>query len=171
MKTTTYLRLSLLIPFLVWGVCVLLFAITNATPGTGGLVINSIIILFLFYVFGIIGWLLPYLLLSLLLLILSFKIRVQTLIKVFALSPIAMAVFIVLFVTLVLGSGDTAAVSPDLATGAGEFFGAPVWFGIVTLVWGYLCVAIGFSIYKLLQRLQIIRDIETRVTPAITEAA
>ena len=42
MKTTTYLRLSLLIPFVVWGVCVLLFAVTNVPHTTGGVVARSI---------------------------------------------------------------------------------------------------------------------------------
>lgn len=172
MKTTTYLRLSLLIPFVVWGVCLALFAVTNVSPTTGGLVGRSIGILFLFYVFGIIGWLIPYLLLCLILLILSLKNGAETLIKIFALSPLAMALFVVAFVIIILGgSPDPSSLSPDLATPAGEFFGSSAWFAIITLVWGYICVAIGYGIYRLLQALHVIRDTPAPVAPNVTEAA
>jgi hypothetical protein len=173
LKTATYLRLSLLIPFVVWGICLLIFAITNIIPGsTSGPVINSVIILFLFYVFGIIGWLLPYLLLALILLILSFWVRAQTLVKIFALSPMIMAIFIMIFVIVMLADSRTpGTLSPDLTGNAGEFLGSPVWFGIVSLVWGYISVAIGFGIYRLLQALQVIRDAETPSAPVAAESA
>ena len=172
MKTTTYLRLSLLIPFVVWGVCALVFAVTTVSPDSGGLVARLTIIFFLFYTFGIIGWLFPYLLLTLILLILSLKNRAGTLIKVFALSPLAMALFVVVFVIVILGgSPDPSSLSPDLATSDGEFFGSPVWFTIVTLVWGYICVAIGFGIYRLLQALHVIRDFPTPLAADTAEAA
>jgi hypothetical protein len=172
MKTTTYLRLSLLIPFVVWGVCLLIFAVTNLAPETtNGPMLNFFLVLFVFYVFGILGWFLPYVLLSLILLIWSFKGQAQTLVKMFALSPFAMTVIIMIFVSIVLGSGqDPATLSPDLAANA-DFLGSPVWFGIVTLLWGYICVAIGWSVYLLLQRLHIIRDTENWVTPAVTGTA
>lgn len=172
MKTTTYLRLSLLIPFVVWGVCLALFAVTNVSPATGGLVARSILIFFLFYLFGIIGWLIPYLLLCLILLILSLKNGVETLIKIFALSPLAMALFVVVFVIIILGGNpDPSSLSPDLATPAEEFFGSSAWFTIVTLVWGYICVAIGLGMYKLLQAVHVIRDTPALLAPDVTAAA
>ena len=97
MRTTTYLRLSLFIPFLVWGICLLLFIlwskVASDTPEPNGPHILTGLILwtFLFYVFGIIGWFVPYLLLALILLILSFRSRAEVLMKVFAFAPLAMA--------------------------------------------------------------------------------
>ena len=169
MKAATYLRLSLLLPFVVWGVCLLIFNITDMTPGTtSGLLVNSVIVLFLFYVFGIIGWFLPYLLLALILVILSFRVRAQTLIKVFALSPMIMAIFIMVFVIAILGDSLTPGT---LAAAGGEFWGSSIWFAIVSLVWGYIAVAIGFGIYRLLQALHVIRDTDPSMAPAVTQAA
>ncbi len=173
MKTATYLRLSLLIPFVVWGICLLIFAITNLAPETNnGPVVNFLLVLFVFYVFGIIGWLLPYLLLALILLILSFRVGAQTLIKVFALSPVIMAAFIMVFVIGILGDSLTpGTLAPDIDAAGGELWSSPVWFGIVSLVWGYISVAIGFGMYRLLQALPVIRDTETPMAPAVTEPA
>ena len=170
MKTTIYLRLSLLIPFLVWGICLLLFSVTSLSPDTGGLAMRSVTISILFYLFGIIGWFLPYLVLALILLVLSFLMPARTLIKIFALSPLTMAAFIILFVTIVLrGSPDASTLSPELATDAGAFFGSPAWFGIITLVWGYTCVAIGSGVYKFLQALHVVRETPTPVAAAVPE--
>lgn len=172
MKTNTYLRLCLLIPFLVWGVCLLLFLVTNVSPDTGGLVLRSIAVSMLFYLFGIIGWFLPYLVLVLILLILSFITPARTLIKIFALSPLMMAVFISLFVLVIMDSSpDASTLAPELATNAGGFLGSPVWFGILALIWGCVCVGIGLGIYKLLQALHVIRDASILVPAAVPEAS
>jgi len=164
MKTTTFLRLSLLIPFLVWGICVLFFIVWSATD-SGGPTANESTILgvmlwaILFYVFGIIGWFLPYLLLSLVLLVWSFRSRAQTLMKVFAWSPVAMAVLIVIFLTIISVSTqdwDMFLLNPLVSTE--NFFGSPLWFVILTLVWGYICVGVGFGLYTILQRPGLIKD-------------
>lgn len=164
MKTITYLRLSLLTPLLVWGICVLLLILLSALDSSGrainestmtGIIIWSI----LFYVFGIIGWILPYLLLSIILLVWSFRSRTEVLMKVFALSPVAMATLVVLFLSMIsFGSQDWSMFSKNPLSNAENFFGSPLWFVILTLIWGYACVGAGFGIYKILQRRGIIRD-------------
>jgi hypothetical protein len=113
----------------------------------------------LFYVFGIIGWFLPYLLLAITLLIWSFRGRVQTLMKVFALSPVAMVILIVIFLSVISASTqdwDMFASNPLANTE--NFFGSTLWFVILTLAWGYICVGIGFGIYKILQQRGLIKD-------------
>ena len=169
MKTTTFLRLSLLIPFLVWGMCVLFFVLWSGSDSSGpvanessmlGIILWSI----LFYVFGIIGWFLPYLLLSFILLFWSFRSRAGVLMKVFALSPVAMAILIVVFLSMISASTqdwDMFLSNPLVSTE--NFFGSPLWFVILTLVWGYICVGIGFGIYKILRRRGLIKD---EVNPA-----
>ena len=53
-----------------------------------------------FYVFGIIFWFLPYALLSLILLVLSFISQARVTMKVFALSPLAMTLLTIAAVNL-----------------------------------------------------------------------
>lgn len=164
MRTITFLRLSLLIPFLVWGICVLFFIVWSATD-RGGPTANESTILgimlwaILFYVFGIIGWFLPYLLLSLVLLFWSFRSRAEVLRKVFAWSPVAMAVMIVIFLSIIsLSTQDWDMFLSNPVASAENFFASPLWFVILTLVWGYICVGIGLGIYEILQRRGLIKD-------------
>ncbi|HLO29229.1 MAG TPA: hypothetical protein VK249_08850 [Anaerolineales bacterium] len=171
MKTRTYLRFSLLIPFLIWGICFLLFILWSrlASDGPGsigsGLIPGLILWLFLFYVFGILGWFLPYGLLAFILLILSFRSRAEVLMKVFALAPVAMAILIIAIVNLLsIGSQDWNIFSSNPAANTEDFFGTNLWFAILTLIWGYLCVGLGFGIYKILQRRGLIKD-EVMPTP------
>ena len=165
MKTTTYLRLSLLIPILVWGVCLLILIVWGKIapdgPGLDGSesIVNIVLLPLMFYVFGIVGWFLPYLLLSLILLIWSFRSQAQILMKVFALSPLAMAVFIFAFLTMLsIGKEDWNTFRSSSTMSAENFFGTTLLLVILSLVWGYVCVGIGYGIYKLLQRTRLIRD-------------
>jgi hypothetical protein len=175
MRTKTFLRVSLLIPFLVWGICVLFFLIWSATD-SGGPTANESTILgvmlwaILFYVFGIIGWFLPYLLLSLVLLVWSFRARAEVLMKVFALSPLAMSVLIVIVLSVIsAGSQDWDMFQANPLASAENFFGSPLWFVILTLLWGYICVGVGFGIYKILQQRGHIRDEAVRAPVPLAE--
>ena len=120
---------------------------------------------FLFYVFGIIGWFVPYLLLALILLIWSFRSGAEVLMRVFAFAPVAMAVLILALVNLLsLGSQDLSALRLDATTNIEYFLGVNLGFALLTLLWGYICVGIGFGIYKILQRFEFIKD-EAMTTP------
>lgn len=171
MKTTTYLRFSLLIPLVVWGICLLFLVLVNAIPETSALAVDGsqsiteIVFLFLaFYIFGIIVWILPYLLLSLILFFWSFINTAQTAlkVKVFALSPLAMMILTVAVLNIL-----TLGTSPDgtLFSSPGiidqDFISLNLLGAAFALIWGYICVGIGFGIYKLLQRRGMIRDEET----------
>lgn len=164
MKTTTFLRFSLLIPFLVWGICVLLFIFWSRLEGSDptaneSSVAGIMLWAMLFYVFGIIGWFVPYLLLALGLLVWSFRARAETLMKVFALSPLAMSVLIVIVLSVIsAGSQDWGMFQANPLASAENFFASPLWFVFLTLLWGYICVGAGFGIYKILQRGGFIRD-------------
>lgn len=164
MKTTTYLRLSLLIPFLVWAFCALALFLWSRLEPNGlrsgsSTAINVIAMFFLFYVFGILVWFLPYLLVCIILLVWSFKSRAQVLIKVFALAPVGMAFLVLAFVDVLSLIGEDMST---LASKPGPFFedlfGSNVLFLILTLLWGYVCVGIGYGMYKILQRLEFILD-------------
>ena len=164
MKTTSYLRLSLLIPFLVWASCALaLFLWSRFEPnGLGSqspTAIDVIAMFFLFYVFGILVWFLPYLLVCIILLVWSFKSRAQVLIKVFALAPVGMAFLVLAFVdVLSLIGEDMSTLVSKPRPFFEDLFGSNVLFLILTLLWGYMCVGIGYGTYKILQRLEFIHD-------------
>lgn len=158
MKTKTYLRLSLLIPFFVWVICLSIFIIWSAlfpnSTGTDGPegIVNLVFLPLLFYVIGILGWLLPYLLLALILFGWSFRSRSAVLMKGFALSPLAMTIIILILVNaLSIGDGGWSQFSPNPTTTALYGLGFNALFGFLTLFWGYICVAFGYGFYKLLQ--------------------
>jgi hypothetical protein len=165
MKTTLYLRLSLLIPILVWGVCLLILIVASASP-TNDLgpahsmtIPNLIFLFFAFYVFGIIVWVFPYLLLSLILLALRFMAQGQATIKVFALSPIPMTILTMLSVNLLAmeASGDGMILSNPFVKDQ-NFIGFNILALLLSLIWGYICVGMGFGIYKLLKQRHLIKD-------------
>lgn len=167
MKTKTYLRLSLLIPFLVWVICVAIFFIwSEVAPDGPGFddsegTLMFVLLALIFYVFGIIGWFIPYLLLSVILVVWSFRTNAQTLMKVFALSPAIMALIVLIFVNaLSLGDANVNQFLSDPGGNVQNFLGTNVWYAAITLFWGYLCVGIGYGIYKFLQRQGFIRQDE-----------
>ncbi len=171
MKTRTFARLALLIPLLIWVILLLvellIYAvvpadlISNESTTFFGLLAMFI----MFYVLGILLWFLPYLILSLTLLVLSFKLRIETLQYLFLLSPFAMAILAMLEATIVsLPAWSLASPSTDLASNLKMGIGINLMMGILSLIFGYLCVGIGFGSYKILQRFGMIKEEEkTRV--------
>jgi hypothetical protein len=164
MKAKTYARISLLIPFLVWGVCLLYVLVTNAitpeqldsffsTPA-----VDWISRFIFYYVFGIIIWLLPYLLLFAILFGLTFSKQVNSLLYFFLLSPFAMAILVILEnAAFLLILPDLSASTSTAASGMNYSIASFIAFGAISIVWGYICVGIGFGIYKLLQRFGLLQ--------------
>ena len=179
MKTNTYLRLSLLIPLLVWVICLLFMLIANTIPESSALAIDEsrgigeLVFLFLaFYVIGILVWLVPYILLSLILFFWSFTNTAQTAlsVKVFALSPLAMMVLTIAVLNIL-----TFGTSPDstLFSSPGimdqDFIYLNLLGAAFALIWGYICVGIGFGIHRVLQNRGMIRDEETTQIAATSD--
>jgi len=164
MKTATYLRLSLLIPVLVWGICLLLILIASTSPlkefvSSQSTVPSLVGLFFMFYTLGIVFWFFPYLLLALILMVLSFIVHPRATFKLFAFSPVVMTILTLLFMNvLAMGTaGDGSILSSSQIKDQGfiAFNGLVLLF---SLIWGNICVAIGMGFYKLLQRLELIRD-------------
>lgn len=165
MNTKTFARLSLLIPIMVWGVCLVFLLVVFGlseyfeTAGETPTLISVVAMFMLFYVIGIIFWLVPYLLIALVLLFLSFKVREKSLKVVYSLSPLAMAVLILLIVSFsTVPSLDSPVRVPDLIPFFQDLLDTGVLFAILALVWGYLCVGIGFGIHKLLRYIGYLKD-------------
>jgi hypothetical protein len=167
MKTKTYARVALLIPLVLWVILLLVELLINAVipadlrsngPDT---FLGALEIVILVYVIGIVLWFLPYLVLSIAMLLMSYKIRMERLQYVLILSPFAMAILAMMEATLVsLPAGGFASPSADLATNFMTSIGINLMMGILSLVYGYICVGLGFAGYKLLQRFGRIKDEE-----------
>ena len=177
MKTKIYLRLSLLIPFFVWMICLAIFIIwSKLFPNSSGFsesggIVNVVPMALLFYVFGIIGWFLPYLLLALILFVWSFRSQSQVLMKILAFSPLVMTVLILIIVNaLSIGNGGLSLFSPNPTT-ASDILGSNALFAVLTIIWGYICVGIGYGFYKLLQRGRFIKDEEMITTTPLPQAS
>jgi hypothetical protein len=167
MKTKTYARLALLIPLLIWVIFLLVEMLVNVFI-PADLRSNGVDTFFglaetvlLFYVIGILFWFLPYLALSIILLLISFKSRVEVVKYLFVLSPFAMAILVMLEVTIVsLTTGGSAMASDGLISNFEYSVGINLLFGILALVWGYICVGLGLGGFKLLQHFKMIKEEE-----------
>jgi len=58
MKPLTYFRLALSFPYILWGICALIFLFVSKLEISGNW--NIVLMPLLFYVFGIILWFIPY---------------------------------------------------------------------------------------------------------------
>lgn len=178
MKTKTYLRLSLLTPFLVWIICLLIFIVwSKLAPNGSGFdgsegILNVVLLPLLFYVFGIIGWLLPYLVLASIFFLWSFRSRSQVLMRALALSPLVMTVLILILVNVLsIGNGSWSLFSSNPTANAQDILGPNALFAVLTLLWGYICLGIGYGIYRILQRRDFIKDEEMVTTAPLREAS
>ena len=167
MKTMTYLRFSLLIPFVIWGICLLVILIMDAvsqnqfTSRLPEAISVGVAVFFTAYVLGILFWILPYLLLALILFFSTFISQARVALKLFALSPLAM-MLLTLATVIIMSLSSSGSIDQD--------FSSLVLLVIaLVLSWGYICVGIGYGIYRLLQRRGTIRDetlMQTSLQPA-----
>lgn len=165
MKTLTYLRWSLLIPILVWGLTILVFmaagrlSMDSIMEGEFSTIVDAILLFLMFYMFGIIVWIFPYGLLALILFFWSFIAQAQTALRVYALSPIAMMVMTLAAITIFsLGSSGNSTWFDGPGIIDQDFININLLGAGFALGWGYICVGIGYGIYRLLQQRGIIRD-------------
>jgi hypothetical protein len=164
MKTTMYLRFSLLIPFVVWGICLLVILVMDAAslgkfaPELPEAVSLGVAVFFTAYVLGIIFWIFPYVLLALILFFSTFISQTPMALKLFALSPLAMTL-LTLATVIIMGASSSSSIDQD--------FSGLVWLVVaLVLSWGYICVGIGYGIYRLLERRGTIRDeVPVQISP------
>jgi hypothetical protein len=165
MKTRTYARLSLLIPILVWVISLLLLLIIfvlfpdSQTTMEMPTMVAVVGVLLFFYVIGIVFWIIPYLLVSLVLIVISFKSVEKVLRGVYVLSPILMAVVVMIVVTtLAIAPQDVSLPVSNFLSNLQDSIGTGGLFAVLALIWGYLCVGLGLGGYKLLQHFGMIKE-------------
>lgn len=172
MKPQTYLRLALLLPYLLWGFALLLMqgygGRENPSPLDRIIPLDFSWILSL-YVIGAFFWFLPYTLLALGLLVWSIHKKIRTIMQVFAISPLVLTVLIVIEINLlsIVTQDSSSSLSASNFTNLLALNGLAV---ALTIAAGYLCVGIGFGLYKLLKSINVIKESETGPQPIATEA-
>jgi hypothetical protein len=167
-KPQTYIRLSLLLPYVLWAILFLL-ALLQEGSGEGRTNFLGLEFITSIYLAGIFFWFIPYTLLALGLLIWSRHRPEKTILRVFAFSPLMLAVLILLEINLL--SIITGGLDTYLSGQGFQNFVALNGLAVVfSLLAGYLCVGFGFALYKTLQSLKIIKEAQLAATPNTTEA-
>ena len=173
MKPQTYLRLSLLLPYLLWAI---MFSLTQlqegsgeSSPPGGATEFLNLGWLTAVYLVGIFLWFLPYTVLALGLFVWSRNRQANAIVRVFALAPLLLAALILLEINIlsIISGGLDSYLS---GSGLQELMALNGLAIVFTLVAGYFCVGIGFGLYKLLQSLKIIKEAETKPRPVAAEA-
>jgi hypothetical protein len=149
MKPRTYFRLALLFPYILWGVCALVFAILSSLRESSG-TWNIILMPIAFYTIGVILWLVPYTMLAAGMWILSRNKSTTALYKLAMLAPLLL--FALMFIEVVLISLPARSVA-ELTK---DLLGQSALVGGLSLVFGYLCVGVAWGVFKFLQAKHLI---------------
>jgi hypothetical protein len=170
MKPQIFLRLMLLLPYALWVIGLAFLLVLSA--GDAGSIPDSVSLLFMLptiYVFGAIFWFVPYTLLALGLLLWSLKKQTRTILRAFVLSPLFLVVLMVLEMTLFsLFFADPAVLlSQNNQT---DLLRLNLLAAGLSLGAGYLCVALGYGVYRLLRHVHVIKEPGTEIPSVMTEA-
>ena len=163
MKSQTYLRLSLLIPYLFWIVSAGVTAITNQFPEYE----NIIGYIAIFYTIGIIIWGIPYTILAIALWFWSRGKDTRKVARIFALSPILLGILLVIEILIV--SINWSDISNSFLQPSSDFTASILTLGGLSLLYGYLCIFIAAGLYKLLKAFKVIKAEVTSISPNALE--
>jgi hypothetical protein len=163
MKPKKFFGLALLFPYLLWGVCALVFFLLSSKELSDTW--NIVLMPIAFYTFGIILWLIPYTILAGSMWIWSRNKSTTTLYKVAMFAPILF--FALMFIEVVLVSLPTqnaAELTKDLPGQMGALGGFSLFFG-------YLCVGVAMGLFKFLKSKNFIQE-ETviNIEPPLSES-
>ncbi|HRQ23079.1 MAG TPA: hypothetical protein PLF42_06575 [Anaerolineales bacterium] len=157
MKPRTYFGFALLFPYIFWGISMLVtFALSAQETSEAW---NFVLAPFAFYALGIILWFIPYTILAIGMWVWSRNRTTSALFKAGIAAPLIFFVLMlieVIFVTL---------PSENLTVFMQELLNQSVFLGILSLVYGYLCVGIALGIFKILQSRNLIAQEEP--SPAV----
>jgi hypothetical protein len=151
MKIQTFIRLSLLFPYALWIILAsFMVVMSKVFPASESLpILSGMIMISFIYAFGILIWGIPYTILAIGLWIWSNKKPARTMMKVFAFSPLMLAVFITVAMYFLIGVED--GISSDFGESA-------LALGVLSILFGYATIGIVAGIYKLLQTGNVIKQ-------------
>jgi hypothetical protein len=152
MRPQTYFRLTFFIPLILW---VISLVISLALSGKDLSPLENIFYMPIFYYsIGIILWFIPYVILMIGMLIWT-KNR-----SVSALRNAGLAAPIIFYILMLAEAGLVYILSGTVGNLGRDFPGMVLMLGVLSLIFGYLCVGIAFGLSKILQARNIIQQEE-----------
>jgi hypothetical protein len=160
MKPKNFLRLTLLVPYILWGICLLIFYLTRQiTSAVWDILLMPVRI----YTFGIILWFIPYTLLALGLLIWSRNKSTKAIYRIYSISPFLLLIFMILeSIVVSMNTGE-------MVDGMKSTLATSLSLGGLSLIFGYVCVGIAIGLYKLLQTKNFIKE-ETMINNELSSS-
>ena len=159
MKPQTLLRVSLIIPYLLWGLSAIIVAVVGSSknsPVDTSPIISMLLYIPMLYALGIFIWGIPYTLLAVGLGLWSRNKPTQKIIRVFALSPVMLAILISLEIfAFSINWNDLGAGFSQNST---DFGASILGIGALAVVFGYLSIGVVAGIYKVLTLLNLIKN-------------
>jgi hypothetical protein len=159
MKPQTFLRLSLIIPYLLWGISAIIVAIVSSSKNTAfdsNTIVNILLYIPMLYAFGVFIWGIPYTLLAVGLGLWSRGKPIQKTLRTFALSPIMLAILIAL--EIFAFSFNWRDIGANFSQNSADFGASILGMGALAIVFGYLSIGVTAGIYKVLTLLNIIKN-------------
>ena len=152
MKQRTFFRLAFLFPYILWMICALIaFTISSSSQVTSP-VWDVILMPVFFYAFGIFFWFIPYTLMATGMWIWSGNKSPAMLQRMALTAPLLLFVFLLIEVVLAsLPVNNVGELANDLLDQL-------LLLGGFSLVFGYLCVGIALSVYKVLKANKLIME-------------
>jgi len=170
MKPQTLLRLSLIIPYLLWGISAIIVMVVSSSKNTAldsSAIINVLLYVPMLYAFGIFLWGIPYTLLAIGLWLWTRGKPTKKIIRTFALSPLMLAILISLeILAFSINWNDLGA---GFSQNSADFGASVLAMGLLAIVFGYLSIGVVAGIYKVLTLLNLIKN-ENELTPTAQDA-
>jgi len=166
MKPQTLLRLSLIIPYLLWGLSAIIVAVVDSsknTPFDTSPIINALLYIPMLYAFGIFIWGIPYTLLAVGLGLWSRNKPTQKIIRIFAWSPVMLAILISL--EMFAFSINWKDLRAGFSQNSTDFGASILGMGALAIVFGYLSIGVVAGIYKVLTLLNLIKNENEMANP------
>jgi hypothetical protein len=152
MKPRTYFGFALLFPYLFWIISMLVTFVLSAQETSEAW--NFVLTPFAFYALGVILWLIPYTILAIGMWLWSRNKTTSALFKAGVAAPLVF--FILMLAEVILVSLP----AESMAGFAEEMLNQSIFLGILSLVYGYLCVGVALGIFKILQSRNLIAQDE-----------
>jgi hypothetical protein len=160
MKPQTFFRLALLVPYILWGIGLLVMLPLSAMENELSETWNFILMPIAFYTIGIILWFLPYTILAIGLGIWAKNKSINSLRNTALAAPFLF--FVLMSIEIIIVNLPATTITEFLSAIAEQSLA----FGVFSLLYGYVCVGIAFGIFKLLQHKNLIA---IEVPPSLSE--
>lgn len=160
MKPQTFFRFALLVPYILWGIGLLVTLSLSAMGDELSETWNFILTPVAYYTFGIVLWFLPYTILAIGLGVWAKNKSVNSLRNMALTAPFLF--FVLMFIEIIVVNLPVTSATESMSAIAEQSLA----IGIISLLYGYLCVGIAFGVFKFLQYKNLLA---IEVPPSLSE--